>query len=178
MDKIKEHLKNNLAIYLVILACIVIVCVAIFVKEEKKDVVDISMFKSITLSETNALFNDDDPKFLVISVNTCSATAQYVEYLQFSMLDNDYQVYYLDLNTIDENNKEDMKEYQKLTEHLDYEYNFNGNIAPISNFIGNTPMTIIIKDKKVVFGYIGSMNTTTLKSIVNMYGVSNKNEQE
>ena len=45
MDKLKKHLKNNLAIYMVIIACAVVLGITLFMtREEEAPRVDTSMF--------------------------------------------------------------------------------------------------------------------------------------
>lgn len=174
MDKIKQHFQNNFAIYAVLLVCLVIIAITLFVtknnnQEEKIEEVDTSMFKVLTLKQTLELFDDKSPKLLVIGHKTCSATIKYTSYLQIAQAKFGFQTYYLDLTTIDETQIED---YNKLVEKLDFEYNYNGAIDKFSKFIGDTPMTIVIKNKKQESGYIGSMNDSTLGTIVKQYGIT------
>ena len=46
-----------------------------------------------------------------------------------------------------------------------------GRVDKFSEFIENTPSTIIIKNKKQVFGHIGSISTDTLGTYAKLYGV-------
>ena len=148
MEKLKEHFLNNFAIYTVILACLVVVGVAIFItREPQVETVDTSMFKVVTLKETLELFESDSAKLLVMSVPTCTATISYTPYLQRAQAKQRYNTYYLDLTTIDTNSDD----FKKLQEKLDFEYNFMGTIGKFSEFIENTPSTVIIKNKKQVF---------------------------
>lgn len=168
MDKVKKHFKNNLAIYIVLLACIVVICITLFVtREEEKPKVDTSMFTVLTLEEALRLFEQDKATLLVISTSECTATINYVSYLQISQALNGYITYYLELDDIDP----ESKDFKKLVEKLDMEYKLNGKIAKFGEFIGTTPMTIIIKNKKMVHGYIGSMDTDTLTTFTSLYGV-------
>lgn len=172
MNKIKKHFMNNLPIYSVLLVCIVIICVSVFVTHEPEvETVDTSLFEVVTLKEALKLFEQDEPRFLVIGYKTCGATISYVPYLQISEAKLGYKTYYLELDSIDENQKDD---YNKLVEKLDYEYDFLGEKDEFGKFIGSTPMTVIINKGKQVFGYIGSMNTTTLETITKLYGVATK----
>ena len=169
MNKLKTHLKNNFAIYAVLLTCLVVLLIAVFyTKEEQLEKVDTSMFKVVTLDETLKMFEEDTPKILVISTSTCSATIGYVPYLQIAQAKYGYNTYYLELDDLDA----ESKEFAQFIEKLDIEYNLNGNVQKFGYFIGSTPMTVIIKNKKMVFGYIGSMNTESLKAITSLYGVS------
>lgn len=171
MKKIKEHLKRNFAIYAVLLTCIVVVCMALFLtREEKKETVDTSMFQVLTLKETLKLFETDEPKLLVISVSECTATIGYVPYLQIAQAKYGYTTYYLELDDLDYYSKD----FQTLLSKLDMEYRFQNKVDKFSAFIGSTPMTVIIKNKKMVHGYIGSMDTDTLYTITKLYGVTNE----
>ena len=65
---------------------------------------------------------------------------------------------------------------KELISKLDIEYNLKGKVAKFGEFLGSTPMTIIIKNGRMVHGYIGSMDTDTLTTFTSLYGVS-KNEE-
>lgn len=169
MEKLKAHFKTNFAIYAVLLTCIIVVGVVIAVNTNPKvETVDKSMFKVVTLQETLKLFEREEPTLLIMSVDTCTATIDYVPYLQIAQAKGNYHTYYLDLNSIDTSSED----FKKLKEKLDLEYNFYGNIDKFSEFIENTPSTVIIKNKKQVYGHIGSINTDTLGTLTKMYGVS------
>lgn len=169
MDKLKKHFRNNFAIYVVLLACLVILLITLFyTREESPATVDTSMFKVLTLEDALKLFDDDSAKLLVISVSNCSATINFVPSLQIAQAKYGYTTYYLELDNVDS----ESEQFTKLMDKLDMEYNFKGNTQKFSYFIGSTPMTIIIKNKKMVSGYIGSMNTEALKALTNKYGVS------
>lgn len=179
MKKIKSHFKNNLPIYLVLVTCIIIVGISLFVtkqnNKEEVETVDTSMFKVLTLEETLKRFEEDEPTLLVIGYKTCSATIHYTPYLQIAQAKYGYDTYYLELDSIDESQKE---EYDQLVEKLDMEYNFQGTVEKFGNFIGSTPMTVIIKNHKMVYGYIGSINDDTLGSLTKMYGIATRDYQE
>ena len=169
MKKVISHLKNNIAIYMVLLASIVILCVALFVtKDSKVEKVDTSMFRVINVKEALKLFKEDNANLLVISTSTCAATIKYVPSLQIAQAKDSYNTYYLELDDVDYKSKD----FQELLKKLDMEYNFNGKVAKFSEFIGSTPMNVIIKNKKMVHGYIGTMDTDTLHTITSLYGVS------
>lgn len=172
MKKLKKHFKQNMPIYAVVLVCIVIIGISLFITRDvapEEVVVDTSKFKQVNLQETLELFESDEPKLLVISLNTCSATVDYATSLTIAEAKFGYDTYYLELSEIDESQIED---YNKLVEKLDYEYNFRGQVDKFGSFIGTTPMTIIIKNKKQVFGYIGSLDVATLENITNLYGIA------
>ena len=168
MSKILKHLQNNLAIYMVLLASIIIICIALFLtREEPAEKVDTSMFRVITVKEALRLFEQDEASILVISTSECAATVKYVPTLKIGQAKDGYNVHYLELDDIDYNDEN----FQQLLSKLDMEYNFNGKVDKFSAFIGSTPMNVIIKNKKMVHGYIGTMDTDTLHTITSLYGV-------
>lgn len=172
MNKILNHLKNNLAIYLIILTCLLIIGISLFVTKktpQEESIVDTSMFNVISLDETLKRFDEDEITFLVIGYKSCSATASYVPHLQYAQAKYGFQTYYLELDTIDESQ---MDQYNKLKEKLDMEYNFQGTVNKFGEFIGSTPMTVIIKDHKMAFGYIGTINSDTLGNLTKMYDLA------
>ena len=169
MGKILNHFKNNAIIYLILLLCLVILAIAIFVKQQNKVEVDTSMFNVIPLKEAIGLFDDNDPKYILISTNDCAATEKFVPSLVIAEAKEEVKVYYLELNDIDRNNKEDLEDFFKFQELLDFEYTFRGETKPIGEFIGNTPMNVVIKNKKVVWAYIGSMSTEAARAVLKRY---------
>ncbi len=177
MMRLKEHLKNNLAIYLILFVCLVIILITLFVTRKNGEEleilkVDTSYFEVISLEETLDLFEKDETSFLVIGYETCTATINYVPYLQVILAKYGFKVYYLELKTVGKN---DIENVNKLIDKLDMEYNFKGDIDKFGKFIESTPSTVIIKNNKQVFGYYGSMNVTTLETIAQKYGLIQDN---
>lgn len=173
MDKVLNHLKNNGIIYLILLACLIVVLVIKFGPEEKvkQPEVDTSMFKVVDIDGVMDLFKDKSPKMLLISVHDCTATVNYVPTLQISEAKFGYVSYYLELTEVD-TNKESFKEF--LDELDTFEYTFQGQHGTLKTFLGNTPLTLFIKDNKIVYGYYGSMSDTVLETFVKKYGVNTR----
>lgn len=170
MNKVLTHLKNNFVIYLIIIACLVVVGITFFFHhEEEIEPLDSSLYYKVDLGGADFLFNDDEPKLLLIGTDTCSATINYAETLNFEMIKYNYKVYYLNYAEIDTSSEK----YQEFIQKLNLDYEQDGVKGKFSDFMGMTPMTVIIKNKKMVYGYIGSMNASTLDTITEMYGVSN-----
>ena len=171
MTKIKKHFQENLAIYLVLITCLTIGLIIWFtqnnseIKEEYQ--FDTSMFNIVDVSGANKLFETDEPKVLLIGKQGCSACYNFVPTLQIAMAKYHFNVNYLDLSDIDI----DSTEYKLLLEKLDFEYTLNDKKGIFSDFMGTTPMFIIIKDNKMVYGYIGTMSQTVVKTMVSKYGV-------
>lgn len=178
MDKIKKHLKENGVIYFVVISCLLILGGTYIItknntQEEKVETVDTSLFKVVNLSEALKLFDDDNVKMLLIGYETCSATIDYVPTVQYVEVSRGFTAYYLDL-------KDNMKESEELDAFiakLDLEYDYKGEVRTIGEFLGYTPTTLIIKNGKVVYAYIGSINTTSLNTISNKYGLGTSPEE-
>ncbi len=170
MNKITKHIKNNFAIYLIIIACIVIVAITIYVNRHPKPTkVDTKYYDVVDINRALTLFNDDTPKLLIISTDDCSATAEYTKTLNYAMIQYDFKVYYLSLTNIDKSSPK----YQEFIAKLDMDYYMKeGDIHPFNYFIGATPMNVIIKNKKMVYGYIGTMSLSALTTLTENYGVS------
>lgn len=170
MNKVLNHIKNNFAIYLIIIACVVIISITLYMTRHPAKVkVDTSLYNVVNIKEALNLFKDDDPKLLIVSTEDCSATANYTKTLNYIMIEYDFPVYYLDLSATDSTSDE----YNEFVQKLDFEYKTkDGQTGPFGSFMGATPMNIIIKNKKMVYGYIGSMSTSALSTMTENYGVS------
>ena len=175
MNKVKQNFINNAAIYLVLFVCLVVVLVAFFVTnrggtELEVPKVDTSLFQVVTLDEALELFETDEPKFLVIGLDTCTATINYVPSLQIAEAKFNFKVYYLELSSIDNTQLDSLNQF---IQKLDIDYKLKDTVDKFGKFIQTTPGTVIIKNKKQVFGYYGSMNITTLETIAGKYGLIN-----
>lgn len=177
MRKVLKHLKSNAAIYLVLLACLVVLLIVVLHKPQTElKPVDTSMFDVISLDRAIRFFDDNDPKLLVISTDNCQATAAYADALKYSMTTNNYKVYFLSLTTYKP--EENEEKYNKLGELFNTNYQYQKTNLPLIEFVkhGYTPTTVIIKNKKIVYAFIGKMNTSTLDSLSHAYGLGEVND--
>lgn len=169
MDKVKKHIKDNLAIYLIIIVTIVLSCVIAFRKPSTSSTAEIeydtSMFNVVDLNGANELFNSNINQLLFVGSKDCSVCQQFIKSLQIAVSRGDFYVSYLDLEDIDP----DSDAYEEFKSYLDYEYTYNGLTSSFGNFLGSTPMIIIIKNNKMVFGILGSMSSDTILTLVNQY---------
>lgn len=169
MNKVVQHLKANLAIYLIIIATITISCIIIFRKPKTTEIeYDTSMFNVVDIEGANQLFSSNQDQLLFIGRKTCSVCQEFIKSLQIAMARDNFYVSYLDLDNIDTSNKA----YEEFISKLDYEYTYANTTAPFGKFIGSTPMIVIIKNNKMVFGILGSMSSDTILTIVNQYAIN------
>ena len=178
MKKVLKHIKNNAIIYLVLITCVIIVLIATLFKptDELKEV-DTSLFKVININQAIKLFDDNSTKFLIIGNNTDQTTESYVEYVRYSMLKHDYKPYFIYQEDIDF--KKDADKIEKLGELLDINATYNGESKKAIDLIKEdiVPITIIIKNKKPIYVFIGTLNTTTLDTLVQAYDISGKGDE-
>lgn len=169
MNKVLQHIKANIAIYLIIIATITISCIIAFRKPETPEIeYDTSMFNVVDIEGANQLFNSNQDQLLFVGRKTCSACQDFVKSLQIAMAREHFYVSYLDIENMDTSSKD----YQDFISKLDYEYTYANKTAPFGKFMGSTPMVIIIKNNKMVFGILGSMSSDTILTIVHQYAIN------
>lgn len=177
MKKVLKHLKNNAAIYLVLIACIVVICFAVFYKPkaELKEV-DTSLFEIVDVDRTIKLFNDNTAKYLIISTAFDQTTASYVDHVRYAMITNGFTPYFLYQEKI--NFKKDKEKIEQLEELLNLECTNGNQSKPIMEWVkeGVVPITVIIKNKKPIYAYIGTINTTSIDSLSQAYGLGDNNQ--
>lgn len=170
MNKILEHLKNNAAIYLIVIVCIIIGVLIFQNHDNEKIEYDTRPFNIVDNKKALELFESKKPQMLVIGKKTCSASKELLPSLVIAQTTGKYKTNYLELTDL----KKGSEDYNKLLELLDYEYQKDGETKPFSEYMGATPMVIVIKDNKMVYGYLGPMNNTVISTIAKQYGVSNE----
>lgn len=170
MNKILEHLKNNSALYLIIVVVLIIIAILIFNPNTNKETIDYdtSMFTVINNKEAIELFNKKEPSILFIGRKTCSASQEMVPNMQIALAKYGFRVHYIELTDLDK----ESEDFKKLVELLNFEYTNDGVTKPFGEFIGVTPMFIVIKDGEMVFGYLGTMSTTVIGTVAKQYGVA------
>ena len=169
MNKVITHLKNNFVIYLIIITCLIIAGITLFVNHEPEpEKLDSSLYNKVNIEGIDYLFNDSTPKLLLIGTDSCSATVKYSKTLNFEMIKYNYKVYYLNLEEVDM----ESDAYKNFIKKLDFDYEQDGKPGKFYDFMGLTPMTVIIKNGKMVYGYIGTMSSGALDTVTELYGVS------
>ena len=99
----------------------------------------------LTADQYDCLYNGDTPFIMVITQSTCSYCEQYLPYLNNYAGENDLPAYILEIDTMDN------EDVQNIISSLDY---FDDNSS------WGTPLTLAIKDKKVVKDISGFTNKT------------------
>ena len=99
MEKIKNNIKENSAIYLVLLAVLVIFFIITFMNKSGANLppLDTKMFNVVTTENVDKLFETNSAKMLIIGSKTCSATKSFIPHLQISLGIEHYTINYLEL---------------------------------------------------------------------------------
>ena len=170
MDKIKNNIENNLPIYLVIIAVIVIFCIITFGNKgttNPNTTFDISSFNKVTSQDVLDFIDDKETKIIVIGSKNCSATEYFVPTMEISQAKGSYVINYLEL--LDEDPKS--KSYKELVNKMTVMVTYEGEEKELKDYMGSTPMIFIVKNKKIVYGTVGTMSETVLTQLANTYGV-------
>ena len=169
MEKIKNNIKENSALYLVLFAVLVIFFIIIYMNKSQTNVepLDTKMFNVVTSENVNKLFETNEAKMLIVGSKTCSATKSFIPHLQISLGLEHYTVNYLELTDEDPNSDT----YKNFVSRLDVLYTLDKEEKELKEYMGLTPMIIIIKNKKVVYGSIGQVDQDYLKQLIDTYGV-------
>ena len=168
-------MKKDISLKIIILIIIttIIVGLAIFFREdhfvpENEYTYETDMFSTVNVKGALKLFeNLDKASFLFIGRQYCQGCAYQGPILQIALAEYQFPVYYLDLNTIDTSKEET----QELLKKLDFEYELYDKKGPFGSFLGYTPMLIIIKGGKQVYGHIGALDKDEIYELILKYGV-------
>lgn len=170
MDKIKNNIEHNLPIYLLIIAVVVIFCIITFIgnKNLSEPVsFDTSSFNIVTSKDVLKFLDEKEARMIVIGSKKCSATEYFVPIMEISQAKGEYTINYLEL--LDEN--PNSSEYKELVNKLDIVINYEGEEKELKEYMGSTPMIIIIKNKKIVYGTVGTISENALTQLASTYGV-------
>lgn len=169
MDKIKNNIEHNLPIYLIIIAVVVIFCIITFGNKNPSETVlfDTSSFNVVTSKDVLEFLDEKEARMIVIGSKKCSATEYFVPIMEISQAKGEYTINYLEL--LDEDPKS--SEFKDLVNELDIIINYEGEEKELKEYMGSTPMIIIIKNKKIVYGTVGTISENALTQLANTYGV-------
>lgn len=170
MDKIKNNIEHNLPIYLLIIAVVVIFCIITFIGNKNPSETasfDTSSFNIVTSKDVLKFLDEKEARMIVIGSKKCSATEYFVPIMEISQAKGEYTINYLEL--LDEN--PNSSEYKELVNKLDIVINYEGEEKELKEYMGSTPMIIIIKNKKVVYGTVGTISENALNQLASTYGV-------
>ena len=167
-------MQKNKIIYILIALIVVISIVFLTfnkLEKEEENTIDTSMFNVVTTKDVNRMINNNETKMIIIGSRTCSATQEFISSMQISQAKGSYKINYLELKDEDRNSSS----YKKFLKYLEEPFNGiteDNKEHTIKEYMGTTPMILIIKNKKVVYGNVGTMLSEQLTQVAYTYGVA------
>lgn len=160
LTNMQEILKKILTCLYVVIALLAIITIVLFtsnikitndktsnenVQEEttnEENDYDVSMFKSVDAEEAISLFDSEKTEVIYIGRSTCGYCVKFLPVLQKAQKEFGYKTNYLDITTVTED------QHSKLLEKDNDEKFLEENF-------GSTPMVLLVKDGKIVEGWVG-----------------------
>lgn len=127
---------------------------------------DVSKMKKLTGSEAAKLFEQEGIHFLYIGRPGCSVCVSLVPELNEAIDETKITMNYLEVGENFRN------EFADLFDHLDIETTINkeeGTYGSLLKEHGYTPIVVVIKDGKMVDGFVGSRDSETLVEFFKKY---------
>lgn len=167
--KIINHLKENLLLYICLLIVLAVFLFLLFYKPKTNNTKsDTSSFYQVNINDVIKMFYSTKKEIVYIGRETCKACQEFNSILDVVSINNNIQINYLDLDTVDKENQEPIND---LTRKLDLEYTLGDETKPLGEFLGTTPMLIFIKDKKVVYANIGVISIEKVEENLKRYQI-------
>lgn len=129
---------------------------------------DVSKFNELDINNVLSLFEQKDLAVIYMGRESCHFCVQYVPILNAVQEELGFKTYYLDTLKIDVTSEN----YDKFIAKLDKKYEMDGENKTLGEFYktyGYTPITIIIKNGKMIDGHIGYTEKNALKELVSKY---------
>ena len=190
MEKLEERV-NRLYIIVIIL-CVVVGLMLIFsvggnfsTKKEKEQEqqttastttaqndYDVSLFRTLSASELNKLFNDKSNTYVVyLGRSTCSACVSFLPTLKTMQSKYNYVTQYLDITTVDANSDDYKKLMSNLSKEITLTVNGETKTQPFKEYYGYTPMVFVINKGKFADGFVGAYSETKFENFLNKNGI-------
>ncbi len=118
---------------------------------------DVSKFKAIDANQFIDAYNGDETKLIYLGRPDCGFCVKFVPVLTEVQNKYKFETLYLDINTV---NQDDVNRIIALNNDF-----FSGS----DTAYGYTPMTLIVKDGKILDSQIGYSSASTLEALVSKY---------
>ena len=133
---------------------------------------DVSMFKTVSLSELLKLFDDTKNSYVVyLGRETCSACQKFLPTLQKMQSKYNYTTQYLDITTVDTSSSNYETLIKKLNKKITINVNGEEKTDELGAFYGYTPMTFIIEKGKIKNGAVGAYSEEKFENWLNDNGI-------
>ncbi|MBE6154915.1 MAG: hypothetical protein E7163_05035 [Firmicutes bacterium] len=127
---------------------------------------DVSKMNTVTGKEATELFDKKGTHFLYIGRPTCGVCVNLVPNLNATIEELDVTINYLELESTFRD------DFGDLFDHLDIKTKINGEEGTFGELLetyGYTPLVIIIKDGKMIEGFVGSRDSETIIELFKKY---------
>lgn len=127
---------------------------------------DVSAMKLVNGEQATSLFDEEGTHILYIGRSTCSVCVSLVPELNEAMKNTDVTINYLPLESTWRT------DFGDLFDHLTIETTINSNEGTYGELLeehGYTPLIIIIKDGKMVDGFVGYRESDTIEELFKKY---------
>lgn len=163
MITIEEILKKLLVCAYIIIALLAVITIVLFTSnvkitssrtdssnteentssdEEENVDYDVSMFNTVSGDDAVKLFSSEETQVIYIGRSTCGYCVKFLPNLQKAQEEFGYKTNYLDITTVTESQQSALLEKDNDEKFLE------------ENF-GSTPMVLLVKDGKIVEGWVG-----------------------
>lgn len=123
---------------------------------------DVSMFTNVTADTLEEAISSETAKLVYVGRSTCGYCVQFLPVLQQAQEDYDYETLYLDITTV------------TTTEQQDKILAFDNDEKFLEENFGGTPMVLLMKDGKLVDGWIGYADYATYTAWLEENGFAKK----
>ncbi len=123
---------------------------------------DVSMFTKVTADTLKDAVSGDTAKLVYIGRSSCGYCVKFLPVLQQAQEDYDYETLYLDITTV------------TTTEQQDKILDFDNEEEFLEENFGGTPMVLLMKDGKLVDGWIGYADYATYAAWLEENGFAKK----
>ena len=133
---------------------------------------DVSAMNEVDVDGALALFEEDGTHVLYIGRSGCTYCRQFVPVLNEVQEDLGFTTNYLDAQTFMNNWSGSQDELKPLTDKMTVEASANGETGTLGELFltnGYTPALVVIKDGKVVAGFFGYRDVSSLTTLLEQY---------
>lgn len=135
---------------------------------------DVSKMTAVDVKGAVDLFNSKKTYVLYIGKSSCGACVSFLPRLNQVADEYGVTIQYLDINNV----AKDSEGYNDLVKKMNFETTVTNNgkeqKGTFGEFLGYTPMTVIIQKGKQVDGAIGAIGVEALQAVFDEYGIGNK----
>ncbi len=178
----KEFRKLNRSMYIIMGLLLLLALVFVFTSYQSQKAsesdYDVSMMRSVGITDVLEMFDDGGTYILYIGRATCSVCHDILPVLQEAQINNNYITQYLDISAVDRTSAE----WDELMELLDVEttttMDEDGTSEEVTNTFGYflnakgfTPCIILIRDGQQVAGFFGSKTLESYEDWLTSYGI-------